>query len=103
MIGFPPVPPPSKSRWQPGRFGLSFAARRSAVNMAEYKVDLTDEQIRALQDLAKRRGVKMNEVIQQAISTEKLIADNVDEGDDLLIKKGDRFKKVRFDKKSFKS
>jgi len=38
-------------------------------------------------------------VLQQAITTEKLIADNVEEGDDLLIKKGDRFKKVVFDKK----
>jgi predicted transcriptional regulator len=67
--------------------------------MAEYKVDLTDEQVKALQDLAQRRGLKMSEVLQQAISTEKLIADNVEEGDDLLIKKGDRFKKVVFDKK----
>jgi predicted transcriptional regulator len=67
--------------------------------MAEYKVDLSDEVVRALQELAARRGLKMNEVLQQAISTEKLIADNVDEGDDLLIKKGDKFKKVVFDKK----
>jgi hypothetical protein len=67
--------------------------------MPEYKVDLTDEQVKALQDLARRRGLKMNEVLQQAISTEKLIADNVEDGDDLLIKKGDRFKKVVFDKK----
>ena len=67
--------------------------------MAEYKVDLTEEQVKALQELARRRGLKMNEVLQQAISTEKLIADNVEEGDDLLIKKGDRYKKVVFDKK----
>ncbi|MGZ8287134.1 MAG: hypothetical protein ACXW27_01680 [Allosphingosinicella sp.] len=67
--------------------------------MAEYKVDLSDEVVRALRELAARRGLKMNEVLQQAISTEKLIADNVDEGDDLLIKKGDKFKKVVFDKK----
>jgi predicted S18 family serine protease len=67
--------------------------------MPEYKVDLTDEQVQALQELARRRGLKMNEVLQQAISTEKLIADNVEEGDDLLIKKGDRFKKVVFDSK----
>ncbi len=67
--------------------------------MPEYKVDLTEEQVKALQELAQRRGLKMSEVLQQAISTEKLIADNVEEGDDLLIKKGDRFKKVVFDKK----
>jgi predicted transcriptional regulator len=67
--------------------------------MPEYKVDLSDEVVKALRELAARRGLKMNEVLQQAISTEKLIADNVDEGDDLLIKKGDKFKKVVFDKK----
>lgn len=67
--------------------------------MAEYKVDLSDEVVKALQELAARRGLKMNEVLQQAITTEKLIADNVDEGDDLLIKKGDKFKKVVFGRK----
>lgn len=67
--------------------------------MPEYKVDLTDEQVKTLQELARRRGLKLSEVLQQAITTEKLIADNVDEGDDLLIKKGDRYKKVVFDKK----
>jgi predicted transcriptional regulator len=62
--------------------------------MAEYKVDLTDEQVRMLQELAAKRGVSANTVLQQAINTEKVIADNVDQGDDLLIKKGDRLKKV---------
>jgi len=62
--------------------------------MAEYKVDLTDEQIKMLQELAARRGVNANTIIQQAISTEKLIADNVEQGDDLLIKKGDKLKRV---------
>ena len=62
--------------------------------MAEYKVDLTDEQIKMLQELAAKRGVNANTIIQQAISTEKLIADNVDQGDDLLIKKGDKLKRV---------
>ena len=62
--------------------------------MAEYRVDLTDEQVKMLQELAARRGVNANTVIQQAISTEKLIADNVEQGDDLLIKKGDKLKRV---------
>lgn len=64
--------------------------------MAEYKVDLTDEQIKMLQDLAAKRGVDANTIIQQAITTEKLISDNVDPADDLLIRKGDKFKKVVF-------
>lgn len=67
--------------------------------MPEFKVDLSDEQVSALQELARRRGLKLSEVLQQAISTEKLIADNVQEGDDLLIRKGDQFKKVVFDRK----
>jgi predicted transcriptional regulator len=65
--------------------------------MPAFKVELTDEQIRMLQELAARRGVDANTVIQQAISTEKLIADNVGEQDDLLIRKGDRMDKVVFE------
>jgi hypothetical protein len=67
--------------------------------MAEYKVDLNDEQLQMLHDLARRRGVDANTILQQAISTEKLIADHVGDEDELLIKKGDRFEKVVFDKK----
>jgi hypothetical protein len=89
----------SKSGWNAPRFRPSLRPDDGVNSMPEYKVDLTDDQVRALQELAQRRGLKMNEVLQQAISTEKLIADNVEEGDDLLIKKGDRFKKVVFDKK----
>lgn len=62
--------------------------------MAEYRVDLTEEQVKMLQELAAKRGVNANTIIQQAISTEKLIADNVEQGDDLLIKKGDKLKRV---------
>lgn len=65
---------------------------------AKYEVELSDENIRALQDLAARRGKDANTIIQQAIATEKLIADHVGKDDDLLIKKGDSFQKVVFDK-----
>lgn len=64
--------------------------------VAEYKVDLSDEDLARLADLAKRRGVSANTVIQQALATEKLIADNVEPTDELLIKKGDSFKKITF-------
>lgn len=67
--------------------------------MAQYKIELTDELIQALQELAKRRGLDANTIIQQAITTEKLIADNVGKGDDLLIKKGDKFEKIVFGRK----
>lgn len=66
--------------------------------MAQYKVELSEEVIKALQELARRRGLDANTIIQQAITTEKLIADNVGKDDDLLIKKGDSFKKIVFDR-----
>ena len=53
----------------------------------------------ALKDLANRRGIDANAVLQQAIATEKLLADNVGPGDDLLIKKTDNtYSKVIFKK-----
>jgi hypothetical protein len=64
----------------------------------KYEVELSPENIEALKSLATRRGMDANTIIQQAIATEKLIADNVGENDDLLIKKGDKFQKIVFDK-----
>ena len=55
--------------------------------MPEVQATLTDEEMQALLELASRRGVDPNTVLKQAIATEKLISDNVKEGDDLLIKK----------------
>ena len=43
----------------------------------------------ALSELAGRRGSDANTVLQQAIATEKLLSDNIDLGDKLLIKKAD--------------
>jgi predicted transcriptional regulator len=67
--------------------------------MPQYTVELDEQHIKALQELATRRGMDANTIIQQAIVTEKLIADNVGKDDDLLIKKGDNsFQKIVFDK-----
>jgi hypothetical protein len=67
--------------------------------MAEFTVQLGEDDLNKLAELAKARGVDANTVLQQAISTEKLIADNVQEGDDLLIKKKDNsFSKIVFSK-----
>jgi len=66
--------------------------------MPEFTVSLSDEQIEAIRQLAEQRGVAANTIVQQAISTEKLIADNVGTKDELLIKRGDTYHKVIFDK-----
>lgn len=55
--------------------------------MPQVQANLTDADLRDLVEIAKRRGVDANTALQQAISTEKLILDNVQDGDDLLIKK----------------
>jgi hypothetical protein len=65
--------------------------------MPDVTVTLTDEEIRGLAQLASVRGITANSVLQQAISTERLIADNVKPGDELLIKKPNNMvAKVKF-------
>lgn len=64
----------------------------------QIQAEVTPEQFAALKELANRRGVDANTVLQQAITTEKLIADNVTKGDELLIKKGDTVSRVIFRK-----
>ncbi len=67
--------------------------------MAEYKIDLDEDLVKMLTELSKKRNLSATEIIKQAVSTEKLISDNVelDKGDELLIKKGDKFKKIVFE------
>lgn len=57
--------------------------------MAEYKIDLSDEDIARIAALAKERGVSADTIVQQAIATEKLIADNVGAQDELQVRRGD--------------
>jgi len=65
----------------------------------QIQAQVTPDQLQALKDLALRRGVDANTVLQQAISTEKLLADNISPGEDLLIKKNDNtFSKIVFEK-----
>ncbi len=65
--------------------------------MPSFSVDLTDSQVQILLKLAEKRGVDPEKVLQQAIDTEGLLADNVGKGDDLLIRKSDQtFAKVGF-------
>jgi predicted transcriptional regulator len=75
------------------------APGRWSCQMAEYKIDLDEDLVRMLTELSKKRKLSATEIIKQAVSTEKLISDNVelDKGDELLIKKGDKFKKIVFE------
>lgn len=57
--------------------------------MPQVTANLTDEQYNSLVEIARQRGLDANTVLQQAISTEKLISDNVSPADDLLIKRPD--------------
>jgi|KBSMisStandDraft_5_1062788.scaffolds.fasta_scaffold3021774_1 hypothetical protein len=67
--------------------------------MPDIQAQISDEDYAKLIELAEKRGVDANTVLQQAISTEKLISDNVKPGDDLIIKKSDNsFAKVNFSK-----
>jgi hypothetical protein len=62
------------------------------------EAEISQANFEALKDLAQKRGLDANTVLQQAIATEKLISDNVGPDDELLIKRGDRFSKVLFSK-----
>ena len=65
--------------------------------MPQIQATLTDEQKQSLLEIAKRRGLDANTVLQQAIGTEKLISDNVQIGDSLLIKRANNtISKVEF-------
>jgi hypothetical protein len=70
------------------------ATNNSTVSV---KAELTDVQLQMLKDLAGRRGVSPNTVLQQAIETEKLLADNVHEADEVIIKRpNNTYAKVLF-------
>ena len=61
------------------------------------EAELSPDTYEALKNLAEKRGLNANTVIQQAINTEKLLSDNVGLNDELLIKKADNtYSKVRF-------
>lgn len=63
------------------------------------QADISRELFEALKELANRRGVTANTVIQQAIRSEKLLADNVGPDDTVLItKKDNTVQQVLFEK-----
>lgn len=56
--------------------------------MPDFTVSLSEEELATLLALGKVRGVDANTVVKQAIGTEKLIAENVGEKDELLVRRG---------------
>lgn len=55
--------------------------------MPEFTIQLTDEEFKAVHMLSSQRRSRPNAVIQQALATERLLAENMKPGDELLIKK----------------
>ena len=65
------------------------------------EAELPRELFEALRELATRRGVDANTVLQQAIKTEKLLADNVGVEDEVLIRKSNNsYARVLFERTS---
>lgn len=52
--------------------------------------EIPDSMLATLTELASKRGVSANTVLQQAIATEKLLADARDAGSKVLLEKRDR-------------
>lgn len=67
--------------------------------LVSVEAELAPDAFEALKDLAEKRGLSANTVLQQAINTEKLLADNVGLDDEVLIKKSDNtYSKVLFNR-----
>ena len=65
--------------------------------MAEYRIELSDEDLGRIAALAKLRDVDADTIIKQSIATEKLLADTVGAKDELLLKSGDTIQKFNFE------
>lgn len=55
--------------------------------MPQITAELTDEELLILTTLAQKRGINANEVLKQAIMTEKLLDDNVAPTDKVIVRK----------------
>jgi predicted transcriptional regulator len=60
-------------------------------------VNLSDETIKDLKEVADKRGISLTEVIRRAIATEKFVQDEREEGGKILVEKpGGRVREVEF-------
>lgn len=65
--------------------------------MKKVTVNLSDETIDDLKEVASKRGITLTEAIRKAIATEKFVQDKQDEGAKILIEKpGQRVREVEF-------
>jgi hypothetical protein len=73
------------------------AAREASMGQVKVTVNLHEDVVKALEALAKKRGVTMTEVINRAIVDEKYFDDAVSEGRRiLLLEKNDQMTEVIF-------
>jgi hypothetical protein len=60
------------------------------INGKTYVVDLSDESRDALQQIARRNGIRFEDALQQAILNENFLESVTDQGAQLLIKEDDK-------------
>lgn len=64
--------------------------------MPEIIANISEDNMRILRELAEKRGLDANTVLQQAIQTEDLLSRNVGPKDEVLIKGPTGISKVEF-------
>jgi hypothetical protein len=64
------------------------------INGQIYTLD--DEVLEALQAIAKRNGVSLQDAIAQSVVNEKLLEDQVDQGGELLVKNGGEIHRLEY-------
>ena len=60
------------------------------MDKTKITVNLTDDALAALKDLADKRGISMGQALGQAIASEKFLQDEVSKGGKVLIEKPDQ-------------
>jgi predicted transcriptional regulator len=60
------------------------------MNYVKTSLNLPEAAVRALKEIAERRGTTMAEVVRQAIATEKFLVDEVEKGNKILIEDQDK-------------
>jgi predicted transcriptional regulator len=60
------------------------------VDKTKLTVNLNDEAMSALRELADKRGVTLGQALGQAIASEKFFSDEISKGGKVLIEKPDR-------------
>jgi Ribbon-helix-helix protein, copG family len=78
----------------PGEGTKSERSQRRKTDRTQLTVNLPCEVVDALRSLAQERGVTMTEVLRQAVTTEKFLADAQRQGDTILLR-NERTKRTR--------